>query len=86
MKTYNEACSRCGKVNRYLYLDETEGTFECDSCGALNRVKDWKTSDFLQNRDFRKPAETPERPVSNIYKVEPARVTVKIAMFPTGAK
>ena len=39
MRTYDEVCSCCGKVNKDLYLDETGGCFECDRCGAVNLVK-----------------------------------------------
>ena len=30
--TYDVACPICGRVNRRLYLEETEGWMECESC------------------------------------------------------
>ena len=34
----NVKCPNCGTINRNLYLDETEGRFECDNCGFSGRV------------------------------------------------
>ncbi len=31
--TYDVACPVCGRVNRRLYLEETEGWMECEYCG-----------------------------------------------------
>ena len=31
--TYDVACPVCGRVNRSLYLEETEGWMECEYCG-----------------------------------------------------
>ena len=31
--TYDVACPVCGRVNRRLYLEETEGWMECEHCG-----------------------------------------------------
>ena len=31
-------CPHCGTVNKNMYLDETEGWFECEKCGIATRV------------------------------------------------
>ena len=31
--TYDVKCPVCGRVNRSLYLEETEGWMECEYCG-----------------------------------------------------
>ena len=31
--TYDVACPVCGRINRSLYLEETEGWMECEYCG-----------------------------------------------------
>ena len=31
--TYDLACPVCGRINRSLYLEETEGWMECEYCG-----------------------------------------------------
>ncbi len=31
--TYDVACPVCGRINRSLYLEETEGWMECEFCG-----------------------------------------------------
>ena len=31
--TYDVACPVCGRINRNLYLEETEGWMECEYCG-----------------------------------------------------
>ena len=33
MMTYDIACPICGRINRSLYLEETEGWMECECCG-----------------------------------------------------
>ncbi len=35
--TYDVACPICGRVNRRLYLEETEGWMECESCGSSSQ-------------------------------------------------
>jgi formylmethanofuran dehydrogenase subunit B len=32
MKTYTAICPKCGAVNDNLYLEETDGSFECCHC------------------------------------------------------
>ena len=31
--TYDVKCPVCGRINRSLYLEETEGWMECEYCG-----------------------------------------------------
>ena len=38
--TYDVACPVCGRINRSLYLEETEGWMECEYCG--NSTQDLK--------------------------------------------
>lgn len=38
MKRYDVNCPNCGRMNRNLYLEETEGWMECESCGCISRV------------------------------------------------
>ena len=35
--TYDVACPVCGRVNRRLYLEETEGWMECEYCGTSSQ-------------------------------------------------
>lgn len=35
--TYDVACPVCGRVNHRLYLEETEGWMECESCGTSSQ-------------------------------------------------
>ena len=35
MGLYNADCPCCGHVNKHLYLEETEGFFECEACGQV---------------------------------------------------
>ena len=36
--TYDVVCPICGKINRSLYLEETNGWMECEHCG--NSIQD----------------------------------------------
>ena len=38
--TYNRTCPACGKENRNLYLDETDGWMICEYCGVEILFKD----------------------------------------------
>lgn len=46
MKTYTAICPKCGAVNENLYLEETDGSFECSRCLSVchadNKVYDRK--------------------------------------------
>ena len=46
--TYDVACPVCGRINRSLYLEETEGWMECECCGNSS-----------QDLSFRKKARIP---------------------------
>ena len=46
--TYDVACPVCGRINRSLYLEETEGWMECECCGNSS-----------QDRSFRNKAKIP---------------------------
>lgn len=35
MTEYEVKCPVCGKVNKRLYLEETNGYMECEKCGSL---------------------------------------------------
>ena len=35
MGLYQAICPCCGHVNKHLYLEETEGFFECEACGQV---------------------------------------------------
>ena len=35
--TYDVACPICGRINRRLYLEETEGWMECEYCGTSSQ-------------------------------------------------
>ena len=37
MKTYDRICPVCGRLNRKLYLEETEGFMECERCGIISK-------------------------------------------------
>ena len=39
MKTYDVKCPNCGHMNRNLYLEDSEGWMECESCGCISRVR-----------------------------------------------
>ena len=38
MKAYDIKCPVCGTVNHSLFLQETDGWLECESCGTKSRV------------------------------------------------
>ena len=47
MKKYDVECRICGKLNRDLYLVETDGWMECECCQATVRIDSngrWKMS------------------------------------------
>ena len=43
MGLYNASCPCCGHMNKHLYLEETEGFFECEACGQVSFTKDFRT-------------------------------------------
>ena len=38
MKTYDIRCPICGRMNRDLLLDDSNGWMECEECGGLTLV------------------------------------------------
>lgn len=38
MKTYNINCPNCGKLNKNLLLEDSNGWMECEECGGLTLV------------------------------------------------
>ena len=43
MGLYQAICPCCGHTNRKLYLEETEGFFECEVCGQVSHTRDYIT-------------------------------------------
>ena len=39
MKGCDVKCPACGTVNKSLFLEETEGKYECESCGYCGRIQ-----------------------------------------------
>ena len=46
MKIYHAQCLCCGQWNYNLYLEETEGWFECEKCGRVSRLFPFKAEDL----------------------------------------
>lgn len=38
MKTHHAQCPCCGQWNYNLFLEETEGLFECELCGQVSQL------------------------------------------------
>ena len=43
MGLHQAICPCCGRLNRNLYLEETEGFFECEACGQIANARDFMT-------------------------------------------
>lgn len=41
--TYDAKCPICGKLNKDMYLEETEGRFICDKCGNEIEIPQFKS-------------------------------------------
>ena len=39
MKGTDVTCPECGAVNKSLFLEETEGNYECERCGYRGKVE-----------------------------------------------
>ena len=39
MKTYDVICPVCGHLNVDLYLEDSNGSMECEECGCVSRAK-----------------------------------------------
>jgi len=61
VKTYDVKCPVCGRINRGLYLEETEGWMECEKCGSDIRVQNSNYQNLI--------------PVYALKKIEPVLVT-----------
>ena len=61
VKTYDVKCPVCGRINRGLYLEETEGWMECEKCGSDIRVQNSNCQNLI--------------PVYALKKIEPVLVT-----------
>lgn len=42
--TYTKICPICGRVNRNLFLEETDGWMECDKCLEVVKVTSFDLS------------------------------------------
>lgn len=40
---YDAKCPVCGKLNKDMYLEETEGRFVCDKCGSEIEIPRFKS-------------------------------------------
>ena len=68
MKIYQARCTRCGKQNIGLLLDETGGLFECDCCGQINLVREnWIRAYMEETEQVRIPDRTVIRKAGERY-------------------
>ena len=58
MKIYQARCTRCGKQNIGLLLEETGGLFECDCCGQINLVRENWIRAYMEETE---PVRIPDR-------------------------
>ena len=42
MKGYTVKCPVCGTLNKSLFLEETEGTYECEWCGHTGQISGYR--------------------------------------------
>ena len=42
MREYDVTCPSCGTVNKGLFLEETEGNYECEGCGKMGRLSEYQ--------------------------------------------
>lgn len=42
MKGKDVKCPACGMINKSLFLEETEGYYECDGCGYTGIVEGYR--------------------------------------------
>ena len=66
--TYDVACPVCGRINRSLYLEETEGWMECEYCG-----------NSTQDRSFQKMVRIPVIRMEQLSKMMPLKLEVAAA-------
>ena len=63
MMTYDVACPVCGRINRSLYLEETEGWMECEYCG-----------NSTQDMSFQKMVKIPVIRMEQLSKMMPLKL------------
>ena len=51
MKTYDVICPVCGHLNVDLYLEDSNGSMECEECGCVSRAK--RTKPAFTDPDLR---------------------------------
>jgi len=66
--TYDVACPVCGRINRSLYLEETEGWMECEYCG-----------NSTQNLSFQKMVRIPVIQMEQLSKMMPLKLEAAAA-------
>ena len=68
MMTYDVACPICGRINRSLYLEETEGWMECEYCG-----------NSTQDLSFQKMVKIPVIRMNQLSKMMPMKLETAAA-------
>mgnify|MGYP002524132434 FL=1 len=66
--TYDVACPVCGRINRSLYLEETEGWMECEYCG-----------NSTQDMSFQKMVKIPMVRMEQLSKMMPLKLEAAAA-------
>ncbi len=66
--TYDVACPVCGRINRSLYLEETEGWMECEHCG-----------NSTQDLNFQKMVRIPVIRMEQLSKMMPLKLEAAAA-------
>ena len=66
--TYDVACPVCGRINRSLYLEETEGWMECEYCG-----------NSTQDLSFQKMVKIPAIRMEQLSKMMPLKLEAAAA-------
>ena len=66
--TYDIACPVCGRINRSLYLEETEGWMECEYCG-----------NSTQDMSFQKMVKIPVIRMEQLSKMMPLKLEAAAA-------
>ena len=66
--TYDVACPVCGRINRSLYLEETEGWMECEYCGTST-----------QDLNFQKMVKIPVFRMEQLSKMMPLKLEAAAA-------
>ena len=85
MGLYQAICPCCGRLNRNLYLEETEGFFECEACGQIANARDFIT-DTSSGDEIKKlkKAEIDAKVREIAKKVDLSDEKLQKAIFPAG--